>query len=234
MQRTVLALMTGLMFHFSAFAQDPHHAGGPEDASGDALEEVLVTAEFRPVSAQDTAASISVFNQRVIEDRTAVYVAQLLNLAPNVNFASGASRGRFLQIRGIGERSQFVEPINPSVGLLVDGMDFTGIAGVASTFDLQQVEILRGPQGTLFGANALAGMINMVSNAPGDEFGARVGRDPGQLRPANPRCCFWRSRELQPVLAPCCPVQPQRWVHQQRVSRSSDAGYRRKSCACAA
>ena len=77
-------------------------------------------------------------------------------------------------IRGIGERSQFVEPINPSVGLIIDGMDFTGIGGAASTLDIQQVEILRGPQGTLFGANALAGLINMVSNAPGDEMDGRA------------------------------------------------------------
>lgn len=169
MYRAVPALLAGLLIHSVALAQDLPDAGPV------VLEEVVVTAEFRPVSLLDTAASISVFDQRVIEDRTAVYLEQLLNLAPNVNFASGASRGRFLQIRGIGERSQFVEPINPSVGLLLDGMDFTGIAGVASTFDIQQVEILRGPQGTLFGANALAGMINMVSNAPGEAFEARAG-----------------------------------------------------------
>lgn len=169
MQRTALALLTGLLFHFTAQAQET------ERLEPVVLEEVVVTAEFRPLGLLDTAASISVFDQRAIEDRSAVYLDQLLNLAPNVNFASGASRGRFLQIRGIGERSQFVEPVNPSVGLLLDGMDFTGIAGVASTFDIRQIEILRGPQGTLFGANALAGMINMVSNAPGEEFEARAG-----------------------------------------------------------
>lgn len=157
-------------------AQGGSPAIAAPDASGAAgvLEEVLVTAEFRPLTLEDTAASISVFSQQAIEDRKAVYLDQLLNLAPNVNFASGASRGRFFQVRGIGERSQFVEPINPSVGLLVDGMDFTGIGAVAGTFDLRQVEVLRGPQGTLFGANALAGLINMVSNAPTDEFGGRA------------------------------------------------------------
>ena len=87
-------------------------------------------------------------------------------MAPNVNFSSGASRGRFIQIRGIGERSQFIEPLNPSVGILVDGIDFTGIAGAATTMDIKQVEILRGPQGTLYGANALAGLINLTSNQP--------------------------------------------------------------------
>lgn len=178
MQRAFFVLLAGLMFHPVAHPQD---ADQRDERQPLVLEEVVVTAEFRPISVLDTAASVSVFDQRLIENRTAVYLDQLLNLAPNVNFASGASRGRFLQIRGIGERSQFVEPINPSVGLLVDGMDFTGIAGVASTFDLRQVEVLRGPQGTLFGANALAGLINMVSNAPGDEFEARAGLILGNL-----------------------------------------------------
>jgi len=138
------------------------------------LEEVIVTAEYRPVSVLELPTSITVFDQQTIDRRGAVHLEQLLNLAPNVNLSSGASRGRFVLIRGIGERSQFVEPINPSVGLIIDGMDFTGIGGAASTLDIQQVEILRGPQGTLFGANALAGLINMVSNGPGDELNGRV------------------------------------------------------------
>lgn len=106
------------------------------------------------------------FDDSTIRNRQAKHLEQLLNLAPNINFSSGASRGRFIQIRGIGERSQFIEPLNPSVGILVDGIDFTGIAGAATTMDIKQVEILRGPQGTLYGANALAGLINLTSNQP--------------------------------------------------------------------
>jgi len=149
----------------------PVHLGAQElaEAEGD-LEEVIVTAEYRPVSVLELPASVTVFNEQTIERRGAVHLEQLLNLAPNVNLSSGASRGRFVLIRGIGERSQFVEPVNPSVGLIIDGMDFTGIGGAASTLDIQQVEILRGPQGTLFGANALAGLVNMVSNGPGEEM----------------------------------------------------------------
>jgi outer membrane receptor protein involved in Fe transport len=147
----------------------------PATQANDApLEEVIVTAEYRPVPVLELPTSVTIFDQQAIDRRDAVHLEQLLNLAPNVNLSSGASRGRFVQIRGIGERSQFVEPVNPSVGLVIDGMDFTGIGGVASTLDIQQVEILRGPQGTLFGANALAGLINMVSNEPGGEFNGRA------------------------------------------------------------
>ena len=95
----------------------------------------------------------------VISQRNSNHLEQILALAPNVNFAAGASRGRYFQIRGIGERSQFVDPLNPSVGTYVDGIDFTGFGGAATLLDINQVEVLRGSQGTRFGANALAVLL---------------------------------------------------------------------------
>ena len=145
------------------------------------LNEILVTADFRDATLLATPASLTVLNKEIIDRRHAVHLEQLLNVAPNVNFSSGASRGRFIQIRGIGERSQFIEPLNPSVGILVDGIDFTGIAGAATTMDLQQVEILRGPQGTLYGANALAGLISLKANQPTGETGGNVGLGMGRF-----------------------------------------------------
>ena len=138
-------------------------------SADDAIDEIIVSADLRNATLLESAASISVINSQAIKQRQARHLEQVLNIAPNVNFSSGASRGRFIQIRGIGERSQFIEPLNPSVGILVDGIDFTGIAGAATTMDIQQVEILRGPQGTLYGANALAGLIYLQSVQPGTE-----------------------------------------------------------------
>ncbi len=135
-----------------------------------AIEEIIVTSDFRDTTLLQTPASVTVFDSAAIAQRQARHLEQVLNLAPNVNFSSGASRGRFIQIRGIGERSQFIEPLNPSVGMLVDGIDFTGIAGAATTMDIAQIEILRGPQGTLYGANALAGLINIRSNQPSEQL----------------------------------------------------------------
>ncbi|MFD1218294.1 TonB-dependent receptor [Microbulbifer celer] len=146
----------------------------PENAP---LEEVVVTSQLREATQLETPTSVSVLDEKVIEARGAHNLEQLLNLAPNVNFSSGASRGRFVQIRGIGERSQFIDPVNPSVGLLIDGIDFTGLGLAASTLDIDQVEILRGPQGTVYGANALAGLITMTSNAPTDTPFARVSAE---------------------------------------------------------
>ncbi|WP_105101717.1 TonB-dependent receptor [Microbulbifer pacificus] len=146
-------------------------------AADTGVEEVVVISQLRATTQLDTPTSVSVLNTDTIEARGATNIEQLLNLAPNVNFASGASRGRFVQIRGIGERSQFIDPVNPSVGLIVDGIDFTGLGLAASTLDMQQVEILRGPQGTVYGANALAGLINMTSNAPTAENFATVSAE---------------------------------------------------------
>ena len=81
-----------------------------------AIEEIIVTSDFRDTALLETPASVTVFDSVVIAQRQARHLEQVLNLAPNVNFSSGASRGRFIQIRGIGERSQFIEPLNPSVG----------------------------------------------------------------------------------------------------------------------
>nr|WP_010132470.1 TonB-dependent receptor [Microbulbifer agarilyticus] len=146
-------------------------------SADNAIEEVTVTSQLREASQLDTPTSVSVLDAAAIDTRGATNLEQLLNLAPNVNFSSGASRGRFVQIRGIGERSQFIDPVNPSVGLIVDGIDFTGLGLAASTLDMQQVEILRGPQGTVYGANALAGLVSMTSNAPSEEYFAKVSAE---------------------------------------------------------
>ena len=130
------------------------------------LTEILVTAELRETRLLEQPGSTSVLTADTLRERAAQHLEEVLNVIPNLNYASGASRARFFQIRGIGERSQFQEPLNPSIGLLLDGVDFSGLGAVGTLFDVEQVEVLRGPQGTLHGANALAGLINIRSAAP--------------------------------------------------------------------
>jgi iron complex outermembrane recepter protein len=134
------------------------------------LPTVTVTADFREVEALKTANSISVIDAQAISRREAKHLDQLLNTAPNVNYSAGASRGRFIQVRGIGERSQFKDPLDSSVGMIIDGIDYSGIGLASALFDVQQVEVLRGPQGTQFGSAAMAGMVNIRSNQPSEEF----------------------------------------------------------------
>lgn len=138
------------------------------------LHEVIVTADLRNSSELRLPASVSVLDSDTIAKRAAQHVEDLLNVAPNVNFSSGASRTRFIQIRGVGERSQFVDPVNPSVGMVIDGIDFSGIGGAGLLHDIGQVEVLRGPQGTRFGANGMAGLLVLVSERPTDEFEGRI------------------------------------------------------------
>ena len=130
------------------------------------LEKILVTGDFQKESIQTLSASASLFSDHEINQRGAKFLDEMLASAANVNFTSGASRGRYVQIRGVGLRSQFVDPINPSVGLVIDGINYSGLGGSSLLFDVDQVEIYRGPQGTRFGADALAGMIQMESTAP--------------------------------------------------------------------
>ena len=137
-----------------------------EMAEGD-LEEVIVTARFRDTELLKSSGSISVIQQATLFDRGAQHLEETLNVLPNVNFSSGASRARFIQVRGVGDLEQFVDPkYFPSVGVTIDDVDMNGIAAAAVMMDTQQVEVLRGPQGTRFGTNALAGMINIRSNDP--------------------------------------------------------------------
>lgn len=134
------------------------------------IEEITVTADYRRSGINDIDASISVLDETLIQKKNAQHIEDILINAPNVNFASGASRARFYQIRGIGERGQFTEPLNPSVGVIIDGVDFSGIGNAALLYDVEQVEILLGPQGTRYGSNALAGLINLRSKEPTEEL----------------------------------------------------------------
>lgn len=150
-------------------------------ANPDRLEELVVTGELRDTNQLELANSVSIITDTLIEAQNARSLPELFNLTPNVNFAEGASRGRFIQIRGIGERSQFVNPINPSVGVVVDGIDFTGLSLGATTVDTEQVEIFRGPQGTLYGTNALAGLINVKGHSPSETTEGHISAGVGSF-----------------------------------------------------
>jgi len=136
-----------------------------------ALEEVVVTANYRDNSLLDTPASVTVITEDTIRGRAAVHLQDILNAAPNVSWAAGSSRSRFIQVRGVGDLEQYYDPkYYPSVGIMLDNLELGDSANAGMLFDVAQVEVLRGPQGTRFGASAHAGMVNIRSNAPTREF----------------------------------------------------------------
>ncbi|MCW8846428.1 MAG: TonB-dependent receptor [Gammaproteobacteria bacterium] len=141
-----------------------------QDMPAQPIESITVTASLREATQLATAASVTVLDQTLLQEAGQQHLESVLQLVPNLNWAGGTSRPRYFQIRGIGERSQYEGAPNPSVGFLVDDIDFSGMGGVATLFDTRQVEVLRGPQGTALGANALAGLISVRTVDPGDTF----------------------------------------------------------------
>jgi iron complex outermembrane recepter protein len=156
-----------------------------EDDEAVKLPDVVVSADFRPSTAQKTAVSLTEIDKETIEARSAQHLEEVLNLAPNVNVSAGASRGRFFQIRGMGILSQYDNPVNPSVGLIIDGIDFSRLGGAATLFDIDAIEVLQGPQGTKFGPNAIAGAITMRSAEPSKEFKMRAQAGLGEYNTRN-------------------------------------------------
>ncbi len=146
------------------------------------IDEIIVYGELRESQLENLPSSVTVLDEALIDARNASHLEELLAASANVNLASGASRARFFQIRGVGERGQFIEPLNSSVGLLIDGVDFSGIGGIATLFDVEQVEVFRGPQGTLYGANALAGLISVRSRPPEFDPSGHVRLEAGDYR----------------------------------------------------
>jgi iron complex outermembrane recepter protein len=152
----------------------------PSDSSADPqLEEIIVTAALRPVPISELPGSATVLTETTLRDAGQQHLEDVLALVPNLNWAGDTSRPRYFQIRGIGELQQYQGAPNPSVGFLIDDIDFSGLGTAATLFDIDQVEVLRGPQGTLYGANALAGLIVVKSAAPADTFGGRAEFDAG-------------------------------------------------------
>ncbi|MDD3591685.1 MAG: TonB-dependent receptor [Sulfurovum sp.] len=130
------------------------------------LDPIVVSSDFREKKLSETSNAVTVIGEEQLYDKASQAFIDVLGTAPNVNFTAGASKAKYIQIRGIGERSQFETPINPSVGLMIDGIDLSYTTLGATLFDVKQIEVLRGPQGTTFGANGLAGVVNVESNTP--------------------------------------------------------------------
>jgi outer membrane receptor protein involved in Fe transport len=130
------------------------------------LAEVVVTARLRPSGVVELPAGVSVIGGDDVRNGAVQHLEELLPQLPSLSWAGASSRPRYFQLRGIGEVEQYQGAPNPSIGFLVDEIDFSGIGMIASLFDVEQVEVLRGPQGTRYGANALGGLIKVKTRDP--------------------------------------------------------------------
>jgi outer membrane receptor protein involved in Fe transport len=144
------------------------------ERDNDALDEIIVTADFRGRSIKEVPASISVVGIEFIEENAVQHFEELIDLIPNLNWSGDGHRARYFQIRGVGELEQYQGAPNPSIGFLIDDIDFSGIGSVATLFDVESVEVLRGSQGSRYGANALGGLIYVRSASPSAERDGRL------------------------------------------------------------
>ncbi len=158
-----LALLSGVV---PVFAQD---------GQGLALEEITVTARKIEETLQTTPVSITAFTAADLDKRGYTNISQIGEITPNMQFdstapISGASNASSIFIRGIGQ-TDFLLTVDPGVGVYVDGVYMArSIGGVMDLLDLERVEVLRGPQGTLFGRNTIGGAISLSIKKPGNEF----------------------------------------------------------------
>ncbi len=135
------------------------------------IEEITVTAQKREENVADVPVAVSVLGRTQIDSAYASNLEELQALVPAVSFRTGnTTRNSALTIRGVGTIS-FSVAAEPSVSTVVDNV-VLGRSGQAfgDLYDLERVEVLRGPQGTLFGKNASAGVVNITTRRPGEEF----------------------------------------------------------------
>jgi len=139
------------------------------------LEEVIVTAQKKPEAYTDVPVAVSTVSGEVLDLAKAQQFQDLVQVSPSVTFSqSGDGRGVGVNIRGMGTTA-FQTGVEPTVSTVVDGVTMGRTAQFLSDLaDVEKVEVLRGPQGTLFGKNASAGVINVVTKRPSTEFEGSV------------------------------------------------------------
>ncbi len=155
-----------------AWAQEK--AVAPDDKSP-GIADIVVTAQKRSESLQQTPLAISAVKMDTLETRGITDVVGLSAVAPSLTATAGTGRSNLiLKIRGIGESDVQLTNDSP-IGVYVDGVIVGRAAGGSfELLDLERVEVLRGPQGTLYGRNTTGGAVNLITRKPADDFGAEV------------------------------------------------------------
>ena len=153
-----------------AMAQD----AAPQDGAV-GLDDVIVTARRTEESVQTVPLSVSAFSGEALERQGAQQVTDLQGAVPNLNIVQGrgSSNATNIYIRGIGQPDA-LQTFDPAVGVYVDDVYYSRIRGTQfDLLDLERIEVLRGPQGTLYGKNTIGGALKLVSRRPGQDFRAR-------------------------------------------------------------
>lgn len=147
-------------------------------AADEAVEEIIVTARKRAEDLQHTPIAVSAYSGAEIEARGATDLSKITQMTPNLMLSkmptNGGVSNAAIFIRGIGQ-NDFVPTIDPGVGVYVDGVYLgRSVGAVLDLIDVERIEVLRGPQGTLFGRNTIGGAVSLITKKPDKEFGGTV------------------------------------------------------------
>ncbi|MGE8281566.1 MAG: TonB-dependent receptor [Stenotrophomonas sp.] len=202
MKRKYLSIaIGGILLAPAAFVQAQEQQATPAGTQATQLDEVTVTARRRSESIQDVPVAVSAFGEEQIKDLQASTVEGLQGAVPNMNIAQGRGSSNSVNvfIRGIGQPDA-LQTFDPGVGMYVDDVYYSRINGALfSLFDIQQLEVLRGPQGTLYGKNSTGGAIKLTTKNPFDNEGGAVELTAGDYGRLEGR--FYVSGKLSDTLA---------------------------------
>lgn len=161
------AALSGLM-QMSALAQET----GGDDAVA-RMQTVTVTARQREESLKDVPIAVTALSGDQLKDQQVVQLKDIAAYSPGLNINSDSAGRALISMRGIG--TTLIDSVQPGVGIFIDGIYQPNTTYLNTPLvDVERVEVLRGPQGTLFGNNTLGGAINVISKQPGNEFEGRI------------------------------------------------------------
>ena len=159
-----------------AYAAGAQETAPTATSTGGGLAEIVVSARRIEESLQRTPVAVSAFRAEDIEARSIEQIGDVSAYTPNFITTSGPTgqNDGFYFVRGVGQ-TDLNPSIDPAVATYIDGVYLGRVLGSSfDTMDLERIEVLRGPQGTLFGRNTMGGAINVTTRDPGNEFGGRV------------------------------------------------------------
>ena len=185
MKRQALGATVALTLSAASLLAAPR-ALAANAAADTGLDEVVVTARRREESLEKVPVSATVLTAKNLEAQGVRDASDLARFVPNLTFDqgtgnTGGSANAQIFIRGVGQQD-FLFTTDPGVGIYIDGVYFPRALGsILDLLDVERVEVLRGPQGTLFGKNTIGGAINIISRAPANEFSAEIDGTLGNL-----------------------------------------------------